>query len=328
MKTQYKSFTNQKKMRLELINIITAVISFGILMIFNIYISPLLKKLRFIWDGSETDSGRDALPVSGGILPAAASFTSSAAVYAVIRAVSEIDVNSVNSHKLLFSGQIIILLGFACGFYSDLLKSRGKKGGMSKGVQQIFICMLCISFLILKFIFLPDERAVKIPFSGEYNLRSYYYPLCFAVMLVTFDCVSFSGESSRGAAMAAMLFSGISSLSVSADGSIFSAALSGAFTAFFFLNFPRVNILAGKSGSLFMGMAAAEAAVSSDNMIYILIMLIPFYFARIKNLLPKKQTADKNIRYDKKTVLTTAAYFAFSAVCVLAASALSKINAG
>lgn len=313
-------------MKLKLINIITAAVSFGLLMIFNIYVYPMLKKLRFISDGSETDSGREALPVSGGILPAAAAFTSSAAGYAVIRAVSDIDASSNNSNKLLFSGQIIILLAFACGFYGDLLKSRGKKNGMSETVQQISIALLCVCFLIMKFVFLPDEKSVDVPFRGEYDLGAYYFPLCLAVMLISFDCVSFTGESSKGAAMAAMLFSGLTSFSASSGGSIFSAALSGAFTAFFFLNFPKVNILPGKSGALFMGMSAAVAAVSSENTIYILIMLIPFYFARIKNILPKKQSAEQNIPYSKKTALTSAAYFAFSAVCVLTAAVLSELN--
>ena len=191
--------------------------------------------------------------------------------------------------------------------------------------------MLCICFLILIYIIAPDERILKIPFVGERSTGIYFFPICFVVMMLTLHCVSYSSEKHSGTAMSAVVFSGAASVfSVigASDFGLFYSAAAGAAMAFFFLNYPRINILPGRSGALFAGMTAAVAAVSSKMTVYILIMLLPFFFLRIRGCLPKKENK-RNIKmnYEKREALKTAACFASAAVCVLAAYELQILGA-
>lgn len=309
------------------INILTALIGLCVTFLIGNYLIPVLKRLRFITDGAETDNSGGRLPISGGVMLCAGSFISSAAGYAAMRFFSDSLDHSGENTASYFAGQLIMLAAAAVGFYSDFLRSRGKKGGMSDGYITLCNVILSAAFLIILFIKNEAHTSLKVPFIGETDLGMAYYPIMLAVMTIICGCFS-AADKRSGAAEAVYAVFSVGAMAVFSELSvkstaILSAASAGSAMGFLVWNYPSAKILGGRCGSMLMGMGAAVLTISSENAVYMLIMLIPVLFDGICGLL-KLRSNKKEVCGAKNTAAVIMRYFVFSLISVIAALVLSE----
>ncbi|MGN1417264.1 MAG: hypothetical protein ACI4XF_10485 [Oscillospiraceae bacterium] len=311
------------------INVLTALIGLCVTFLIGNYLLPLLKKLRFITDGAERDSSGEKLPISGGAMLCAGIFISSAAGFLTMRFFSDsLGPHSENAFPY-FIGQLMMLAAAAVGFYSDLLRSRGKKGGIPEKYIILGQLILSAAFLIILFIKGDTDTSTDIPFAGKLELGAAYYPIMTAVMTVICGCFSETDRQAGAAASVYAVFS-IGAMSVFAGLSmsefgILSAASAGSAMGFLVWNYPSVKILGGRCGSMLMGFGAAVMTVSSGKAVYMLIMLIPVLFDGICGLLGLRR--NRNTSYGaKNTAAVILRYFIFSLICAAAALVLLNIS--
>lgn len=310
------------------INILTALLGLCVTFLIGNYLLPVLKRLRFISDGAEAEGSGEKLSISGGAMVCAGIFISSAAGFLAMRFFSDSIDHSSDDIFPYFIGQLIMLIAFGAGFYSDLLQSRGKKGGIPE--KYVILCGLILSaaYLIILFIRGDTDTAIDIPFAGNIDLKAAYYPIMLAVMTVICCCFSVT-DRQAGAAQSVYAVFSIGAMSVFSELSmseygILSAASAGSAMGFLVWNYPSVKILGGRCGSMLLGMGAAVMTVSSGKVVYMLIMLIPVLFDGICGLFGLR-TVKKAAYGAKNTAAVILKYFIFSLVCVIIALIFLKI---
>lgn len=309
------------------INILTALLGLCVTFLIGNYLLPVLKRLRFISDGAEAEGSGEKLPISGGTMVCAGIFISSAAGFLAMRFFSDSLDHSVDDIFPYFIVQLIMLAAFGAGFYSDLLQSRGKKGGIPE--KYVILCELILSaaYLIILFIKGDIDTAIDIPFVGEIELGAAYYPIMLAVMTIICGCF-LATDRQAGAAQSVYAVFSIGAMSVfsglsMSEFGILSAASAGSAMGFLVWNYPSVKILGGRCGSMLLGMGAAVMTVSSGKAVYMLIMLIPVLFDGICGLFGLR-VVKKSAYGAKNTAAVILRYFIFSLICVLAALVLLR----
>lgn len=310
------------------INVLTALIGLCIAFLMGNLLLPVLKRLRLLTDGAERDNSGERLPISGGIMLCAGIFVSSAAGFLFMRFFSDSIAFGTENTSYYFAGQLIMLVAAAVGFYSDLLRSRGKKGGISEEYITLIGLILSAVFLIILFLRGNTDTKLNIPFLGETELGAAYYPIMLAVMTVICSCFSVTDKCSGAETVYAVFSMGamavFSGLSMKEAG-ILSAASAGSAFGFLIRNCPKVKLLGGRCGSMLMGMGAAVLTVSSGDAVYLMIMLIPVFFDGICGLFGLKSSKIRSYG-EKNTAAVVLRYFVFSLVCVIIALVLLQLK--
>ncbi len=309
----------------SLISIFTAVLGFSIALLIKNNLLPLLKRLKFISDGTASGlSDGSEIPTGGGVMAAAGMFISAALGYTAMRFFSDSIDLSGSDDSLYFAGQIVILAAFAAGFYGDLLKSRGKKDGLSPRAEIGCIVILSAAFVIIRMVIYPADTDITVPFAGTFAAGGAYIILAIAVMTAVSAGMSrfgevtaeFSSQTAVFAAGAAAVFSKLSPHSFK----ILSFAAAGSFAALLFVNYPRTSVQAGQSGRLAAAMTLAVLTVSARGAeICLLISSVPLLTYNVSVFLRKKGILKPKAKcIDAKAIGSrTAARFAYSAVWTL-----------
>lgn len=299
------------------VNIITAVLSLSLVLLFGNILTPLLKRMRLISSGAAIDASEEKNPGSLGTALCIGS-TVASAVGVMLLCIFSDDISfDTRISPMFYVCEVLVILAAAVGFYSDVLETRGKKGGITNSAYFFTEVIISFAFLIAKY-YLDNSTEINIPYKGNVNLGMLYYPLMFVVMILIEESFRITSKSAGNAAgISAVYFLGgmaVFSQTESREISMLCASFAGAAMGEIVINSPSLKILDGKSGRLFFGISSAVMAVISENAIVMCVSLIPVFVDSIKYLLTKRKA---KVHTKKAYIERVFEFFLFGIISVI-----------
>ncbi len=246
------------------INLLVALISFGVASATGLFLIPLLKKIHFgqtIYEkGPAWHKDKQGTPIMGGFMFIISSIVSTGigiVLYRLSRNTLLLAEDKTLLYKLL-AGIIFALLNAFIGFLDDYIKAvkkqnLGLKAKQKMAMQFVFSC----AFLLALYIIGDRSTAVVFPLIGELELGIFYYPLMILYMIFLTNAVNLT-DGIDGLCGTVTVISGLSfvvlcSFMSNWEYSIFSMALAGGCLGFLVWNLHPAKVFMGDTGSMFLG---------------------------------------------------------------------------
>ena len=247
------------------------IISFIITAVFEPFLIPFLRKLKFgqtiLEDGPTWHGKKQGTPTMGGIAFIVA--TVIAALFFV---------RDLKGGAILLCGVLFGVIGFIDD-YIKVVKKRNKGFSASqKFSAQIVVSLLYAAFLYFAF----GQTATKIPFTDiSLDLGVFYIPFVMLVLLATTNSANLTdGLDGLAASVGSIisLFFALATAVVCSEASAVAGALAGGLLGFLIYNAYPAKVFMGDTGSLFIGGIIPAVAISAGMELFIIISAFVFLF--------------------------------------------------
>ena len=247
------------------------IISFIITAVFEPFLIPFLRKLKFgqtiLEDGPTWHGKKQGTPTMGGI-----AFIVSTVIAALFF------VRDLRGGAILLCGVLFGVIGFIDD-YIKVVKKRNKGFSASqKFSAQIIVSLLYAAFLYFSF----GQTSTKIPFTDiSLDLGIFYIPFVMLVLLATTNSANLTdGLDGLAASVGSIisLFFALATAVICSEASAVAGALAGGLLGFLIYNAYPAKVFMGDTGSLFIGGIISAVAISTGMELFIIISAFVFLF--------------------------------------------------
>lgn len=247
------------------------VISFIITAVFEPFLIPFLRKLKFgqtiLEDGPTWHGKKQGTPTMGGIAFIAATVIASLFF-----------VRDLRGGAILLCGVLFGVIGFVDD-YIKVVKKRNKGFSASqKFLAQIVVSLAYATFLYFAF----GQTTTKIPFTDmSLDLGIFYIPFVMLVLLATTNSANLTdGLDGLAASVGSIisLFFALATAVICSEASAVAGALAGGLLGFLIYNAYPAKVFMGDTGSLFIGGVISAVAISTGMELFIIISAFVFLF--------------------------------------------------
>lgn len=259
-------------MSVEVIILISTIISFGITAALGFVIIPWLRKMKFgqtILDiGPSWHKSKQGTPNMGGlmfIIGTICSVIISVSIFVASGGDLQTDFSAIiqNRDNILIIATVLLGLGNGIvGFADDFIKIKLKRNkGLSAKQKSLGQLIMAVGFVLT--LWLSHNTVWYVPFIGTLNFeKNVLTAVIFWVLsiFIVLGCVNsanltdgIDGLCSSVTAVSAVTFVAISVLQKFAGASIVSAAFLGGVLGFLVWNYNPAKVIMGDTGSLFLG---------------------------------------------------------------------------
>ncbi len=245
------------------INMIVALIGFGVSAVTGIFLIPLLKKLHFgqtIYEkGPAWHKDKQGTPMMGGFMFIIGTAAAAAVGYALYRYRSGEAALTDNTGLYRFlTGLAFALLNGCIGFTDDYIKAVKKQNlGLKAKQKMILQFILSCAFLYALYLLGDRSTAVTFPFFGDVDFGIFYYPIMVLYLIFLTNAVNLT-DGVDGLCSSVTVVSSLSFVMLCAamgewEYSIYAMALAGACLGFLIWNLHPAKVFMGDTGSMFLG---------------------------------------------------------------------------
>ncbi len=269
------------------INLIVALVAFGVAAVTGIFLIPLLKKLHFgqtIYEkGPAWHKDKQGTPMMGGFMFIIGTAVAIAVGYAIFRyreaTVAAVPDNT-GLYKLL-AGFAFALLNAGIGFIDDYIKAVKKQNlGLKAKQKMIMQFLLSCAFLYALYLLGDHSTAIRFPFFGDVDFGIFYYPIMVLYLIFLTNAVNLT-DGIDGLCGSVTVIVGLSFVMLCAamgmwEYSIFSMALAGGCLGFLVWNLHPAKVFMGDTGSMFLGGAVCAIGFATHR--HLLLALIAIVY--------------------------------------------------
>ncbi|MBP1560050.1 MAG: phospho-N-acetylmuramoyl-pentapeptide-transferase [Oscillospiraceae bacterium] len=265
------------------INLIVALVSFGVSAVTGIFLIPLLKKLHFgqtIYEkGPAWHKSKQGTPMMGGFMFIIGTAIAVAVGYAIFRfrsADAAALPDNTNFYRLI-AGFGFALLNAGIGFTDDYIKAVKKQNlGLRAKQKMIMQLVLSCAFLYVLYLLGDHSTAIRFPFFGDVDFGIFYYPIMVLYLIFLTNAVNLTdgvdGLCGSVTVIAALSFVMLCAAMGMWEYSIFSMALAGGCLGFLVWNLHPAKVFMGDTGSMFLGGAVCAIGFATHR--HLLLALI------------------------------------------------------
>ncbi len=246
------------------INLIVALVAFGVSAITGKFLIPLLKKLHFgqtiYEEGPKWHKDKQGTPMMGGFMFIIGTTLALAVGYAIYRfksADATVIPDNTGLYRLL-AGFAYALLNAGIGFIDDYTKAV-KKQNLGLKAKQKMVMQFTISAAFLAALYLLGDTSTKItfPFIGDIDFGIFYYVIMILYLVFLTNAVNLT-DGIDGLCGSVTVIVGLSFVMLCAsmgiwEYSIFGMALAGGCLGFLVWNLHPAKVFMGDTGSMFLG---------------------------------------------------------------------------
>lgn len=264
------------------LNLLVAILAFGISATMGIVLIPFLKKLHFgqtILDiGPAWHKSKQGTPIMGGFMFIFGSIIATCVGFAVWKSYSasiSLD-DSTTTYKLL-AGILMALLFSAVGFADDYIKAIKKRNlGLNSKQKLVFQFLIAGLYLFILYSLGDRSASIVLPFLGSINLGLFYYPLMLLFIVFMVNAVNLTdGIDGLCGSVTTIVTLSLMIIAVALfeyEQAIFAMAIAGGCVGFLIWNLHPAKIFMGDTGSMFLG--GAVVAIGMATRQHILLVLV------------------------------------------------------
>ena len=271
-----------------IINLLTAMLSFGIAAVSGKWLVPFLHKIKFgqpikVKDGPEWHAKKQGTPTMGGFMFIISSVITTIAGYWVYRIQAGLDVTDAETHKSFYrmlSVLIFALLFGLIGFIDDYTKVARKNNDGLTAIQKIILPTLFgLGFLFTLYKFGDGSTSIDLGFWESPQLGIFYYIIMIPVIIYLTNAVNLTdgvdGLCGSVTFSAMLIFTVCCAILGYNEISCFTMALAGGCLGFLIWNLNPAKCFMGDTGSMFLGASVTGVAlVLHKHFLLILVAMV------------------------------------------------------
>ncbi len=271
-----------------IINLLTAMLSFGIAAVSGKWLVPFLHKIKFgqpikVKDGPEWHAKKQGTPTMGGFMFIISSVITTIAGYWVYRIQAGLDVTDAETHKSFYrmlSVLIFALLFGLIGFIDDYTKVARKNNDGLTAIQKIILQTLFgLGFLFTLYKFGDGSTSIDLGFWESPQLGIFYYIIMIPVIIYLTNAVNLTdgvdGLCGSVTFSAMLIFTVCCAILGYNEISCFTMALAGGCLGFLIWNLNPAKCFMGDTGSMFLGASVTGVAlVLHKHFLLILVAMV------------------------------------------------------
>lgn len=271
-----------------IINLLTALLSFGIAAVSGKWLVPFLHKIKFgqpikVKDGPEWHAKKQGTPTMGGFMFIISSVIMTIAGYWAYRIQAGLDATDVETHNAfyrLLSVLIFSLLFGLIGFIDDYTKVARKNNDGLSAIQKIILQTLFgLGFLFMLYKFGDGSTSIDLGFWVSPQLGIFYYIIMIPVIIYLTNAVNLTdgvdGLCGSVTFAAMLIFTVCCAILRYNEISCFTMALAGGCLGFLIWNLNPAKCFMGDTGSMFLGAAVTGVAlVLHKHLLLILVAMV------------------------------------------------------
>ena len=268
------------------INLIVALIAFGVSAITGKFLIPLLKKLHFgqtiYEEGPAWHKSKQGTPMMGGFMFIIGTTIAIAVGYAIFRFRSAdpyIIPENTGLYRLL-AGFAFALLNAGIGFIDDYTKAVKKQNlGLKAKQKMVMQFVLSAAFLAALYLLGDTSTSIRFPFVGNIDFGIFYYVIMMLYLIFLTNAVNLT-DGIDGLCGSVTVITGLSFVMLCAsmgiwEYSIFGMALAGGCLGFLVWNLHPAKVFMGDTGSMFLGGAVcALGFVTHEHLLLALVAIV------------------------------------------------------
>lgn len=246
---------------MNVIMILTAVISFAVTALAGKLLIPALRRLHFGQsireDGPTWHKQKQGTPTMGGIMFIVGSIAAVVIGYCVLWLTNG-GLTDPLEQMQLFGGLIMALLFGLIGFLDDYIKVV-KKRNLGLTAWQKIVGQVLVTALYLAALYIAGDRStiINVPFLGQWDLGFFYYPILGILIIGIVNSVNLTdgidGLCGSVTFIVAVFFMVVSTIAGQYGMKLLSTALAAACIGFLIYNLHPAKVFMGDTGSLFLG---------------------------------------------------------------------------
>lgn len=271
-----------------IINLLTALLSFGIAAVSGKWLVPFLHKIKFgqpikVKDGPEWHAKKQGTPTMGGFMFIISSVVMTIAGYWAYRIQAGLDATDAETHSAfyrLLSVLIFSLLFGLIGFIDDYTKVARKNNDGLSAIQKIILQTLFgLGFLFMLYKFGDGSTSIDLGFWESPQLGIFYYIIMIPVIIYLTNAVNLTdgvdGLCGSVTFSAMLIFTVCCAILGQNEISCFTMALAGGCLGFLIWNLNPAKCFMGDTGSMFLGAAVTGVAlVLHKHLLLILVAMV------------------------------------------------------
>ncbi len=271
-----------------IINLLTALLSFGIAAVSGKWLVPFLHKIKFgqpikVKDGPEWHAKKQGTPTMGGFMFIISSVIMTIAGYWTYRIQAGLDATDAETHNAfyrLLSVLIFSLLFGLIGFIDDYTKVARKNNDGLSAIQKIILQTLFgLGFLFMLYKFGDGSTSIDLGFWQSPQLGIFYYIIMIPVIIYLTNAVNLTdgvdGLCGSVTFSAMLVFTVCCAILRQNEISCFTMALAGGCLGFLIWNLNPAKCFMGDTGSMFLGAAVTGVAlVLHKHLLLILVAMV------------------------------------------------------
>lgn len=271
-----------------IINLLTALLSFGIAAVSGKWLVPFLHKIKFgqpikVKDGPEWHAKKQGTPTMGGFMFIISSVIMTIAGYWAYRIQAGLDATDAETHNAfyrLLSVLIFSLLFGLIGFIDDYTKVARKNNDGLTAIQKIILQTLFgLGFLFMLYKFGDGSTAIDLGFWVSPQLGIFYYIIMIPVIIYLTNAVNLTdgvdGLCGSVTFAAMLIFTVCCAILRQNEISCFTMALAGGCLGFLIWNLNPAKCFMGDTGSMFLGAAVTGVAlVLHKHLLLVLVSMV------------------------------------------------------
>lgn len=268
------------------INLIVALIAFGVSAITGKFLIPLLKKLHFgqtiYEEGPAWHKSKQGTPMMGGFMFIIGTTIAIAVGYAIFRFRSAdpyVIPENTGLYRLL-AGFAFALLNAGIGFIDDYTKAVKKQNlGLKAKQKMVMQFVLSAAFLAALYLLGDTSTSIRFPFVGNIDFGIFYYVIMMLYLIFLTNAVNLT-DGIDGLCGSVTVITGLSFVMLCAsmgiwEYSIFGMALAGGCLGFLVWNLHPAKVFMGDTGSMFLGGAVcALGFVTHEHLLLALVAIV------------------------------------------------------
>lgn len=271
-----------------IINLLTALLSFGLAAVSGKWLVPFLHKIKFgqpikVKDGPEWHAKKQGTPTMGGFMFIISSVIMTIAGYWAYRIQAGLDATDAETHNAfyrLLSVLIFSLLFGLIGFIDDYTKVARKNNDGLTAIQKIILQTLFgLGFLFMLYKFGDGSTAIDLGFWISPQLGIFYYIIMIPVIIYLTNAVNLTdgvdGLCGSVTFAAMLIFTVCCAILRQNEISCFTMALAGGCLGFLIWNLNPAKCFMGDTGSMFLGAAVTGVAlVLHKHLLLVLVSMV------------------------------------------------------
>lgn len=271
-----------------IINLLTALLSFGIAALSGKWLVPFLHKIKFgqpikVKDGPKWHAKKQGTPTMGGFMFIISSVIMTIAGYWAYRIQAGLDATDAETHYAFYrlvSVLIFSLLFGLIGFIDDYTKVARKNNDGLSAVQKIILqTIFGLGFLFMLYKFGGGSTAIDLGFWVSPNLGIFYYIIMIPVIIYLTNAVNLTdgvdGLCGSVTFAAMLIFTVCCAILQQNEISCFTMALAGGCLGFLIWNLNPAKCFMGDTGSMFLGAAVTGVAlVLHKHLLLVLVSMV------------------------------------------------------